>query len=625
VDGILIDGSTNLKIRTFRDGYIPSDVVDYTYTFKLPNVVFNPVGGSFLDTTGPITLTSSPGAQIHYTSNGGTISAITSSSTVRAKAFRDSWTASDTSQATYNISEPAPNPQFLPSSGHQFVDDGTITITCPSPGTNLRWTDNGIAPTRTSGNTNNSIYITSDKTIQAVCYSSVNSLSEVITASYDVVYPPGPVTVSGGGTTCNATRTLTASGGSGGLIYFQNMNSNGTSTVNQTTSTNVSSSGTYYFRAYNSSTGLWGTQGSASVTFNTHSTAPTSITGTNTICSGESTQLTASGGTLGTGASYQWRAGSCTSGTILGTSSSLTVSPTSATTYYARISGTCNTTSCASRTVTISSPPTVNVTGDSRCGAGTVNLSATTTSGTIAWYTSSTGGSPIATGNNYSPSISSTTTYYVGVSGGTCSTTTRTPVTGTVNPLPGAVTVSLQSSGIGYATIAASGGSGGTRYFQGTTSNGTSTSLGGTPQTVTNSATYYFRARSTAGCWGPQGSLAVNVPAGLSNLVLSNSPSGFNFSPTTYNYNSIRYLISTTDSIRVTPTGSGTITVNGTIVSSGTQSSPISISDGNEKTITIVVTQGSNNAIYTLRVRKIVTSANGIFRRNFWWICIPSI
>lgn len=45
---------------------------------------------------------------------------------------------------------------------------------------------------------------------------------------------------------------------------------------------------------------------------------------------------------------------------------------------------------------------------------GIVNLSATG-SGTLEWYTAQTGGSPVATGPTYSPNISSTTTYYVGV------------------------------------------------------------------------------------------------------------------------------------------------------------------------------------------------------------------
>jgi bacillolysin len=56
-------------------------------------------------------------------------------------------------------------------------------------------------------------------------------------------------------------------------------------------------------------------------------------------------------------------------------------------------------------------PATVN---GERCGPGVVNLSASSTGGTILnWYTASTGGSSINTGATYAPNIPSTTTYYV--------------------------------------------------------------------------------------------------------------------------------------------------------------------------------------------------------------------
>jgi len=49
--------------------------------------------------------------------------------------------------------------------------------------------------------------------------------------------------------------------------------------------------------------------GSATVTTNTAATSPTSISGITSICNGGTTTLTAVGGTLGTGGSYQWGTG----------------------------------------------------------------------------------------------------------------------------------------------------------------------------------------------------------------------------------------------------------------------------------------------------------------------------
>lgn len=63
--------------------------------------------------------------------------------------------------------------------------------------------------------------------------------------------------------------------------------------------------------------------------------------------------------------------------------------------------------------IVINAPPTSTTTGDFRCGTGTVNLTSNGT-GTQFWYpTSTTTGTPIYVGTNYTPSITASTTYYV--------------------------------------------------------------------------------------------------------------------------------------------------------------------------------------------------------------------
>jgi hypothetical protein len=84
------------------------------------------------------------------------------------------------------------------------------------------------------------------------------------------------------------------------------------------------------------------------------STAPTSISGAGTICVGNTVTLSQVGGSLASGAYYEWFTGSC-GGTSIGTGSSITVSPTATTTYFVRVTGAgaCGTTSCVSATVTL--------------------------------------------------------------------------------------------------------------------------------------------------------------------------------------------------------------------------------------------------------------------------------
>jgi len=109
---------------------------------------------------------------------------------------------------------------------------------------------------------------------------------------------------------------------------------------------------TYYVRAE----GECGTTSCAqvTVTVKTASTNPTGATAASpTICVGGSTNISVSGGSLGTGASWKWYAAGCGSGAAIGTGSSINVSPTATTTYFVRSEGDCGNSSCGSVQVTV--------------------------------------------------------------------------------------------------------------------------------------------------------------------------------------------------------------------------------------------------------------------------------
>jgi hypothetical protein len=143
----------------------------------------------------------------------------------------------------------------------------------------------------------------------------------------------------------------------------------------------------------------------------------TATVSNNAICNGSSTTLTLTGYT----GTIQWQ--SSTDGGVTfvnesgtgSTTASYTVMPSVNTTYRALVCG--NPSNTVAVTVTSVGAPTT--TGDTRCGNGIVNLSATG-SGSLNWYTAATGGSLVNTGATYSPTLTATTTYYVSnVSGGT--------------------------------------------------------------------------------------------------------------------------------------------------------------------------------------------------------------
>jgi hypothetical protein len=249
------------------------------------------------------------------------------------------------------------------------------------------------------------------------------------------VNPLPTAAITGNNTICpGASTTLTASGGTS---YAW---SSGQNTAAITVS--PASTTTYTVTVTNAS-GCTATA-TRTVTINTLPTA--AVTGTNTICPGASTTLTASGGT-----SYAWSSGQNTA--------AITVSPASATTYTVTVTGANGCTATASRTVTLNSVPNAQIIGGTEvCAGGSTTLFAS--GGTS--YLWSTGAATSST----SVTPAQTTTYTVTVTGAnTCTSSTTHTVT--VNALPTAQVngPSTICSGLS-ATLTASGG---TSYLWNTT------------------------------------------------------------------------------------------------------------------------------------------------------------
>ena len=83
---------------------------------------------------------------------------------------------------------------------------------------------------------------------------------------------------------------------------------------------------------------------------------------------------------------------------------------------------------------TVTALPTISsTTPGSRTGTGAVTLGAAASAGTINWYASASGGSSLGTGTSFTtPSISSTTNYYVDATLNGCTTASRSSVTATI-------------------------------------------------------------------------------------------------------------------------------------------------------------------------------------------------
>ncbi|MFB3386397.1 LamG-like jellyroll fold domain-containing protein [Flavobacterium sp. LAR06] len=325
--------------------------------------------------------------------------------------------------------------------------------------------------------------------VGGTCTPAVTSNAVVLTVNTPSA---APTSIGGITTLCNGgSTTLTAVGGTlgtGATYQWGTGATVGTNPISGATSITyvtgaLNSNTTYWVRIENTTSPCTANTGGVSqaVTVNTPSVAPTSISGTTTICNGSSTTLTAVGGTLGTGANYQWGTGSVVGTSSLSgqTGSTLTITPGSSTTYWVRIENT--TSPCAATTGGVSQLVTVNQKSADPVSASagspticngvsttlTLNGGGGGTGATIKWYTGSCGGTSVGTGNGLSVSPSVTTTYYGRYEDGTpcnnsaCSSVTITVNTVTVAPtitikqptctvLTGVITVTSPAAGTGY-------------------------------------------------------------------------------------------------------------------------------------------------------------------------------
>jgi len=150
-------------------------------------------------------------------------------------------------------------------------------------------------------------------------------------------------------------------------------------------------------------------------------TGGTAVTTGSALCNSGSSTITSSGYTQGLGISYQWQSSPDNSvwSNITGEDDPASVSTGNITsTMYYRLRVTCSFGGAIGYsnviTITVNKPMLGVTTPGSRCGIGTVTLSAVLNSGNVVnWYAASTGGSALGTGTSFTtPSINATTTYY---------------------------------------------------------------------------------------------------------------------------------------------------------------------------------------------------------------------
>lgn len=368
------------------------------------------------------------------------------------------------------------------------------TVTFTDTSTNIpsawTWTFEGGTPATSTDQNPVITYNTPgvyDVTLMAANYNGTNTVvatDQIIVYAYPVITSTTPASRCDSGTV-----TLQASTNVGTLNWY-NAATGGTlvGTGTSFTTPSLTSTTTYYVESLN---GVCSSSRSAVVA--TVNTTPT-ITSTTpaTRCGSGSVTIsaTASAGTI-------WWYDAPTAGTLLASGTSFSPNVTVTTTYYVETTLNGCTSPRTAVVVTVNTTPTItSTTPASRCDAGTVTLQATASSGTLNWYDAPTGGNLVGTGTSFTtPSISSTTTYYVEAALATC-TTSRIPVTATINVTPSITSTTPGSRcDSGSVTLFASANTGTLNWYDlptGGTLLGTGTSF--VTPSISTTTIYYVEA-----------------------------------------------------------------------------------------------------------------------------------
>ena len=286
-------------------------------------------------------------------------------------------------------------------------NSGDLVFTIMSYSGTPTWTDvgggveSGLSVTFTSG------AVAGTKTVKAQSAQTYNNAptcySAEVTKSANVNPLPTVASVVGNSRCGTGTVTISAVPSDGAVIEWYAAANDGAPLLegNNTYTTSILTSTTYYAQARNSTTNCLPASRTAvlAAVLTPPTAAPTGLApNVNTICNGIATSviLTASGGAGGSGAVYEWGTGTTVGSSSLGTTSGNTCSvrPSVATTYWVRLKGTA---ACGSVTVPGGATTSVGVYSSIAAGAitgGTKTTDEETNPGvTIGNTTSASGGS----------------------------------------------------------------------------------------------------------------------------------------------------------------------------------------------------------------------------------------
>jgi alpha-tubulin suppressor-like RCC1 family protein len=229
---ISIDQSLTLKVSAWKTGYPTSVIVTRAYELKAVAPSIAPGSGAYSSAQNVALSTSTPSADIRYTLDGteptsssilasGTVN-VASTLTLKARAYRTGWTASDSAAASYWIDAgTVATPVITPTAG-TYTTAPLVAIATTTTGATVRYTLDGTDPTSTSPLYRYPFLVTATTTVKAKAFKPGLTASAIATASYavDASGATATPTISPAGGFFATKQTVTVTGPTGATLRY---------------------------------------------------------------------------------------------------------------------------------------------------------------------------------------------------------------------------------------------------------------------------------------------------------------------------------------------------------------------------------------------------------------------
>lgn len=205
---------------TLNERHVPVKISEPNFNWKTSTARLSPGGGVFTAITNVTVTAVTPGAEIHYTTNGidptqsdalvasGGMVVIDQSATLKVKAWSASMPESNVASAAFTMNLPLPTVSLASGT---YSTNQSVTMSSSVPGTTIRYTTDGTDPTLASAAYSSAIAIDVSMTVKAKAFKTGWNDSGIVARVYTLKVPPVAFSPVGGiyGTTQSLSLSTT--------------------------------------------------------------------------------------------------------------------------------------------------------------------------------------------------------------------------------------------------------------------------------------------------------------------------------------------------------------------------------------------------------------------------------